>query len=99
MRLDKFLKLSRIIKRRTLAKEICNQNRILINGKPGKASSNVQPGDQLSIQFSSKTLVIQIEQVADHVTKDEANSLYRVLEEIPVTQNQYEEDEEDYLFR
>ncbi|SDK60436.1 RNA-binding S4 domain-containing protein [Sediminibacillus albus] len=81
MRLDKFLKISRLIKRRTLAKEVADQGRITINGNQAKASSNVAVGDELTIQFGQKLLTIQIESLREIVKKDEAASLYTVKKE------------------
>lgn len=63
MRLDKWLKLSRVIKRRTVANEICDQGRVSINDRPAKASTEVRPGDRLEIQFGNKTLKLEILQV------------------------------------
>ncbi|WP_112179143.1 MULTISPECIES: RNA-binding S4 domain-containing protein [Paraliobacillus] len=81
MRLDKFLKVSRLIKRRTLAKEVADQGRISINGNQAKASSNVAVGDELIIQFGQKRLTILIESVREVVKKDEATTLYTVKKE------------------
>lgn len=81
MRLDKFLKIARLIKRRTLAKEVAEQGRIQINGNQAKASSNVAVGDQLSIRFGQKLLTIEITSLRETVKKDEASSLYKVISE------------------
>lgn len=81
MRLDKFLKVSRLIKRRTLAKEVADQGRISINGNQAKASSNVDVGDELIIQFGQKRLTIVIESVRETVKKEEATTLYTVKKE------------------
>lgn len=81
MRLDKFLKVSRLIKRRTLAKEVADQGRISINGNQAKASSNVAVGDELIIQFGQKRLTIVIESVRETVKKEEATTLYTVKKE------------------
>lgn len=81
MRLDKFLKISRLIKRRTLAKEVADQGRIKVNGIQAKASSNVNVGDELVIQFGQKLLTIQVEALRENVKKDEAASLYQVKKE------------------
>ncbi|MBO8172686.1 MAG: RNA-binding S4 domain-containing protein [Bacillaceae bacterium] len=93
MRLDKFLKISRLIKRRTLAKEICNQQRIQINGKPAKAGSPVKVGDELSIQFGSKLVKVKVDRIAEQTRKDEADSLYTILEEVPIQKNESEEED------
>ncbi|EXJ23439.1 Ribosome-associated heat shock protein [Alkalibacterium sp. AK22] len=81
MRLDKFLKVSRIIKRRSVAKEIADKDRILINGKKAKSSSTVAIGDEVKIQFGNKTLTVKVENIRDTTKKDEAKDLYRVLDE------------------
>lgn len=81
MRLDKFLKVSRLIKRRTLAKEVADQGRIKVNGNTAKASTNVAPGDTLTIQFGQKLVTVRVDRVKDTVKKDEAEDLYTVLNE------------------
>lgn len=81
MRLDKFLKVSRLIKRRTVAKEVTEQGRVLINGRPAKAASTVQVGDELSIRFGQKTVYIRVEALQESPRKDEADSLYTLLRE------------------
>lgn len=81
MRLDKFLKVSRLIKRRTLAKEVAEQGRIMINGKVAKASSSVKVGDELSIRFGQKVVTARIEDVRDNVRKEEASKMYTILKE------------------
>ncbi|OAS85716.1 MULTISPECIES: RNA-binding S4 domain-containing protein [Metabacillus] len=86
MRLDKFLKVSRIIKRRTLAKEIADQGRISINGIPGKASSNVKIGDELLIRFGQRLMTVEIIDLKETTRKEEASELYRVVKEERVNQ-------------
>lgn len=81
MRLDKFLKVSRIIKRRSVAKEIADKDRIQINGKTAKSSSSVAVEDELTIQFGNKTLKVRVDNIRDTTKKDEAKDLYTVLEE------------------
>jgi len=81
MRLDKFLKVSRLIKRRTLAKEVADQGRIEINGNTAKASTNVAVGDELKIQFGQKLLTIRVESLRETVKKEEAASLYSIEKE------------------
>lgn len=81
MRLDKFLKVSRIIKRRAIAKKIADQGRILINGKVAKSSSNVAVGDELTIKFGNKTEKVRVNQLLATTKKDEAEGLYEILEE------------------
>lgn len=79
MRLDKFLKVSRLIKRRTVANEACDAGRVLINDKPAKASAQVKAGDVLEIQFGSKAVKVEVLNVQDTVRKEEAAELYRYL--------------------
>ncbi|MCI9583282.1 RNA-binding S4 domain-containing protein [Clostridiaceae bacterium] len=79
MRLDKFLKVSRLIKRRTVANEACDAGRVLVNGKPAKASLAVREGDVLEIRFGARTVKAEILDVAETVKKDEAKELYRYL--------------------
>ena len=79
MRLDKFLKVSRLIKRRTVANEACDAGRVLVNGKPAKASLAVKEGDVLEIRFGARTVKAEILDVAETVNKDEAKELYRYL--------------------
>ncbi|TQS75332.1 RNA-binding S4 domain-containing protein [Ornithinibacillus gellani] len=84
MRLDKFLKVSRLIKRRTMAKEIADQGRITINGNQAKAGTNVEVGDQLAIRFGQKLVTVQVNMLKETVKKDEADLLYTVLKEEPI---------------
>ncbi|MDA8065102.1 MAG: S4 domain-containing protein [Thermaerobacter sp.] len=81
MRLDKFLKVSRLIKRRTLAKEACTSGRIELNGRVAKAGSEVAPGDCLSLRFGGRRLVVEVVEVREAVPQAKAPELYRVLEE------------------
>ncbi|MGG3451613.1 MULTISPECIES: RNA-binding S4 domain-containing protein [Bacillaceae] len=81
MRLDKFLKVSRIIKRRTLAKEVADQGRISINGVAGKASSNVKVGDELAIRLGRRIMTVRVEKLLDTTKKEEAAGMYDVLKE------------------
>ena len=79
MRLDKFLKVSRITKRRTVANEACDAGRVLINDKPAKASANVKVGDILTIQFGNKETKVEILDVQETVKKDDAKELFRYI--------------------
>lgn len=79
MRLDKFLKFSRLIKRRTVANEACDAGRVLINDRPAKASAQVKAGDVLEIQFGSKAVKVEVLNVQETVKKEEAQELYRYL--------------------
>lgn len=78
MRLDKFLKVSRLIKRRTVANEACDAGRVLVNDRPAKASAQVKAGDVLEIQFGSKSVRVEVLNVQETV-KEEAQELYRYL--------------------
>ena len=79
MRLDKFLKVSRLIKRRTVANEACDAGRVLVNEKPVKASLNVKVGDIIEIQFGSSSVKVEVLGVQETVKKEEAKELYRYL--------------------
>ncbi len=79
MRLDKYLKVSRLIKRRTVANEACDNERVTVNGKPAKASYEVKVGDVISIRFGQKTLTVEVLSVVPHAGKDEAAGLYREI--------------------
>lgn len=79
MRIDKFLKVSRIIKRRTVANEACDAKRVLINGNVAKASATVKQGDIVEIKFGTKTMKIEVVNVNDNVKKDEAVNMYKEL--------------------
>lgn len=79
MRLDKFLKVSRLIKRRTVANEACDAGRVLVNDRPEKASAQVKAGDVLEIQFGSKSVRVEVLNVQETVKKEEAQELYRYL--------------------
>lgn len=81
MRLDKFLKVSRIIKRRPLAKEIAEKNRIKVNGQVAKPSVNVVEGDEIEITFGQTILTVQVNMLKEHVKKEEATMLYEVIKE------------------
>ncbi len=80
MRVDKYLKNSRLIKRRTIAKEACDQGRILINDKAAKAGSLVSINDIISMDFSSRIVKIKVLDIKEHVTKDDAKDMYEVIE-------------------
>ncbi|NLL71900.1 MAG: RNA-binding S4 domain-containing protein [Clostridiales bacterium] len=79
MRLDKFLKVSRLIKRRTVANEACNAGRVMINGKVAKASSDVKVGDIIEISFGSKLVKAQVLNLSENAKKDEAKDLIKYL--------------------
>ena len=77
MRLDKYLKVSRLIKRRTVANEACDNSRITVNGRPAKASYDVKVGDRIAIEFGALTLMVEVLAVAEAVRKDDAAAMYR----------------------
>ncbi|MCI9047783.1 MAG: RNA-binding S4 domain-containing protein [Hungatella sp.] len=79
MRLDKFLKVSRLIKRRTVANEACDAGRVLVNDKPAKASLNIKIGDTIEIQFGTNSVKVEVLDVQETVKKDEAKELYRYI--------------------
>lgn len=81
MRLDKFLKVSRLIKRRTVAKDASDQGRVWINGKEAKASSAVKPGDELTVRFGQKSVTVRVERLMETTRKDEAAGMYTVIQE------------------
>ena len=80
MRLDKYLKVARIIKRRTVANDACDTSHVCVNGKPAKASYDVKVGDILELRFGEKTTKFEVMNVLEHVGKDAASELYRVVE-------------------
>ena len=79
MRLDKYLKVSRLIKRRTVANEACDGERVTVNGKTAKASYDVKTGDIIEIRFGAKTMKVEVLAVADNVRKDDAAAMYREI--------------------
>lgn len=79
MRIDKYLKVSRLIKRRTLAAEACEQERVLINGKVAKPSSEVKEGDTIEIRFGNSDAKVRVTSVSEHVTKNAAKEMYEVI--------------------
>ena len=83
MRLDKYLKVSRIIKRRTVAKEACDGGRVTINGKVAKAGAEIKEGDIMEIRFGNRVGRYEITDVREVVRKENAAEMYRVLEESP----------------
>ena len=80
MRLDKFLKVSRIIKRRTVANEACDAARVIVNGKPQRASYDVKVGDIIEIMFGTRVFKAQVLNVLETVKKEEADGLYKIIE-------------------
>ena len=81
MRLDKYLKVSRLIKRRTVANEACDGERILVNGKVARASYAIKEGDKITIQLGTRPLEVEVLTVTEHATKESAGTMYRVISE------------------
>lgn len=79
MRLDKYLKVARIIKRRTVANEACDTSRVTVNGREAKASYDVKVGDEIALTLGQRTVRVRVKEVRDNVGKDEAPTLYEVL--------------------
>lgn len=79
MRLDKYLKVSRLIKRRTVANEACDAEKIIVNGKTARASYDVKVGDVIEINMGQKALKIRVEKVTEYVTKETASDLYQIV--------------------
>lgn len=79
MRLDKYLKVSRLIKRRTVANEACDAGRVLLNDKPARASAQVKAGDKVEIQFGGKSVKVEVLDVKETVRKEEAESMFRYI--------------------
>ena len=79
MRLDKYLKVSRIIKRRTVANEACDAGRVLVNGKPARASYDVKEGDILELQLGPRSVKAEVLTVVEYVRKENAGEMYRIL--------------------
>ena len=81
MRLDKFLKVSRIIKRRTLSKEISESSRVKVNGKIAKPSTKLKIGDVIEVEFGRSILTVKVKELREHALKDDSSMLYEILEE------------------
>ena len=79
MRLDKLLKVARLIKRRTVANEACDAGRVLVNGKTAKASVKVKPGDVIEIQFGTRTVKVEVLELQETTKKEEAKDLFKYL--------------------
>lgn len=79
MRIDKFLKVSRVIKRRTIADEACQNGRVSINGKVAKSSTNINIGDIVEVKFGDKTLKYEVLSLTEHVKKEEASNMIKIL--------------------
>ena len=81
MRIDKFLKVSRILKRRTVAQEACSEEKVVINGKPAKPSTTVKIGDVIEVLYSSGVLKFRVLNIKETVKKEDADSLYKIISE------------------
>ena len=79
MRLDKYLKVSRLIKRRTVANEACDAGRVSVNGRPAKASAEVKPGDIIEIGFGNRQVRVEVTEIKETTRKDEAEDMFRYL--------------------
>ena len=79
MRLDKYLKVSRLIKRRTVANEACDAERVSVNGRPARASYAVKPGDVVEVRFGQRTLKVEVVIVSEHASKEDAPAMYREI--------------------
>ncbi len=81
MRLDKFLKVSRLIKRRTVANDACDAQRILVNGKTAKASYDVKVGDEITVAFGAKSVTVRVLEIKETTKKSEASGMYEIVSE------------------
>jgi len=81
MRLDKYLKVSRLIKRRTVANQACDNEHVIVNGREARASYDVKPGDVIEINFGSRTTRVRVAQVNEHALKSEAGLMYELISE------------------
>ena len=79
MRLDKYLKIARIIKRRTIANEACDSSRVLVNEKPARASYDVKVGDEITVNLGNKSIKVRVLSVVEFAKKDEASELYEII--------------------
>ncbi|SEF79777.1 Ribosomal 50S subunit-recycling heat shock protein, contains S4 domain [Caloramator fervidus] len=79
MRLDKFLKVSRIIKRRTVAKEVCDMGKVLVNGKVAKPGTALKVGDIIEIQYATGSVKAEVLSLKEHVTKEDARNMYKII--------------------
>jgi len=89
LRLDKFLKVSRLIKRRTVAKEVCSQGRVFVNGQPAKAGTVVKAGDEITIRYGQKLVTVKVEHLQESVKKEEAAGMYTVLKEEKIPSEEF----------
>ncbi len=80
MRVDKYLKIARLIKRRTVAHDACEESRIFVNGKEAKPGKDIKPGDEIRIVFGNSEVKVRVVSTPEHASKDDAPSLYEVVE-------------------
>ncbi|MCL2498157.1 MAG: RNA-binding S4 domain-containing protein [Symbiobacteriaceae bacterium] len=85
MRLDKYLKVSRLIKRRTLAKEVAAADRVEVNGRVAKPATDIKPGDKITLRYGNRTLTVEVVNIAENARKNEASGMYKVLGETSTT--------------
>lgn len=97
MRLDKFLKVSRVIKRRALAKEVSDEGRVKVNGNLAKAGTTLSVGDVLEIRFGQKIVTLEVIQLEAYAKKDDASRMYKILKEEKIEKPQENEDVTDFL--
>ena len=81
LRMDKFLKVSRVIKRRTLSKEVCDRGQVAVNSRTAKAGTEIKPGDVVTINFGHRRLEFEVAEVRENVPAREAAALYKIIEE------------------
>lgn len=79
MRLDKFLKVSRIIKRRTVANDACDASHVTVNGRPAKASYDVKEGDEITVAFGARALTVRVKSVRESIRKEDAVNMYEII--------------------
>jgi ribosomal 50S subunit-recycling heat shock protein len=84
MRLDKFLKISRLIKRRTVAKDVSEQGRVWVNGKEAKPANQIKVGDEITIRYGQKSITVRVEQLLDTTRKEDSETMYSVIHEQPL---------------
>ncbi|MCD8916402.1 MULTISPECIES: RNA-binding S4 domain-containing protein [Staphylococcus] len=87
MRLDKYLKVSRLIKRRTLAKEVSDQGRVQVNGNTAKAGTDVKIGDEIVIRFGQRVITIHVTGLSEHASKENAKGMYELVKEERINEN------------
>lgn len=88
MRLDKYLKVSRIIKRRTVAKEVADKGRIKVNGILAKSSTDLKTGDEIEIRFGNKLLTVEVLAMLDSTKKEDASKMYQIISEVRVSDHE-----------